>query len=229
MQNFLYIISLDHLEANLPCWQILPDTVIQHAAKMHHKKDQIAFLSGKWMVENFIGPLQNLQFNPYGKPYLSGKPSFNLSHSENLLLFSISKDHHIGVDTEQIREIDIKDYTSVLHPNESAYIDNDSHRFYTIWCRKEALLKCYGIGLCDHMNTIDVTTALHYFENSFTAFDFTIGDSYAGSLAAPRPFSHIHVSFGYFTDEGFCESQQETVCFDNFTSALKHHLFDFSC
>jgi 4'-phosphopantetheinyl transferase len=95
-----------------------------------------------------------------GKPYLHDKlkPAsglqFNLSHTRNMALLAVTRDHEIGVDIEHI---DRKtDWTGIAKrfftkPEQSALFKlPESLRqqaFYKLWTRKEAYMKVMGTGL----------------------------------------------------------------------------------
>ncbi|WP_265266622.1 4'-phosphopantetheinyl transferase family protein [Spirulina subsalsa] len=100
---------------------------------------------------------QRLQFSytPNGKPSLTDfSLSFNLSHSHQLALYSITPRYPIGVDLEHLRPI-----ANVLQlaqrfftPREAAQIAtlNSSGQeiaFFQAWTRKEAYLKATGEGI----------------------------------------------------------------------------------
>lgn len=65
-----------------------------------------------------------------GKPHLrsGGELKFNLSHSEGLALVAVTHGRPVGVDVELIKE-------------------RRPLAFYEDWVRKEARLKCLGVGL----------------------------------------------------------------------------------
>jgi 4'-phosphopantetheinyl transferase len=92
-----------------------------------------------------------------GKPRLATAPerlAFNLSHSGELTLVAVSRGREVGVDVE--REKPARDLVALaeraLAPEDAAAVrsaaeDERSRRFYALWTRHEARLKCLGIGL----------------------------------------------------------------------------------
>ncbi len=101
----------------------------------------------------------NIDFNKYGKPYISNNPLyFNLSHSEDIALVSISFHGQVGIDIEFLKsEIDMLGIAQrFFHPIEFEQLikippENRSHYFYTCWTGKEAFLKAKGIGIANHL------------------------------------------------------------------------------
>lgn len=92
-----------------------------------------------------------------GKPSLATAPerlAFNLSHSGELTLVAVSRGREVGVDVE--REKPARDLIALaeraLAPEDAAAVrtaseDERSRRFYALWTRHEARLKCLGVGL----------------------------------------------------------------------------------
>lgn len=92
----------------------------------------------------------------HGKPRLAIEPerlAFNLSHSEGLALVAVSRGREVGVDVE--REKPERDLVALaeraLSPEDAAAVrdavgEERAQRFYRLWARHEARLKCLGVG-----------------------------------------------------------------------------------
>ena len=97
--------------------------------------------------------------NAYGKPSLVNNDyiHFNISHSGNYIACAIS-DKPVGIDIEQIRPVDLKIAERFFTPYETEYIKDDEHsnRFYEVWTKKEAYIKCIGKGLYITLSTFNV-------------------------------------------------------------------------
>ncbi|GLC31301.1 4'-phosphopantetheinyl transferase family protein [Clostridium omnivorum] len=130
--------------------------------------------------------------NDYGKPFLKDYPKFkfNISHSGDFLVCAFD-DTEIGIDIEQINQIDYREIAnSFFSESEVDYIlDKDSNdalsRFYDIWTLKESYVKCCGLGvtmplesfsICinEHDN-IGVVANNHWKSYSFKRFDISEG------------------------------------------------------
>ncbi len=111
--------------------------------------------------------LDSIKLTSYGKPFfsLTTQPEkqpvfkkkqsalrktacFNISHSGSYCICGIHTSE-IGVDIEQIKPVELKDFYSILTGSEQKFINKSSdpfHGFYTIWTRKEAVIKALGTG-----------------------------------------------------------------------------------
>jgi 4'-phosphopantetheinyl transferase len=85
----------------------------------------------------------------HGKPYLPGSGlHFNMSDSGDVALYAVALDMEVGVDVERIRDIDTRAIASRFLPAaEAGAVSTDPADFFRIWTRREAYLKCIGIGL----------------------------------------------------------------------------------
>lgn len=105
---------------------------------------------------------------PSGKPFIKEGIAFNLSHSARSVVVALieSTDKSaVGVDIECFREIaDLESMIEmVCHPDEIQQLDRCHDRskgFFTLWTTKEALLKAYGSGLIDDLNSINCLPSL---------------------------------------------------------------------
>ena len=94
----------------------------------------------------------DLIYNENGKPYLKKENIyFSLSHSNGIVALVINKEE-IGLDIEEIKDIDKKVINNVLNEEELAYYRKLNEKdklnyFYEIWCSKEAYIKKKGLSL----------------------------------------------------------------------------------
>jgi 4'-phosphopantetheinyl transferase len=89
----------------------------------------------------------------HGKPVLNGGPGFSLTHAGELVGVAVHEAGPVGLDVEQERDLaDIEGMAAhACSPAESA---PDAAAFFTLWTRKEALLKATGEGLASPMSAI---------------------------------------------------------------------------
>lgn len=89
----------------------------------------------------------------HGKPVLPGGPGFSLTHAGDLVGVAVHPGGDVGLDVEQARELaDLPAMAGhVCSPRETAA---DAEAFFTLWTRKEALLKAVGTGLATPMSAI---------------------------------------------------------------------------
>ena len=115
-------------------------------------------------------PAAQLTFstNPHGKPALSAPENtwlqFNLSHSGDLILFAVTRDHSVGIDGEHISPPDnfprlVEQFFS-KNENAAFLTLPESKRaaaFFAGWTRKEAYVKALGTGVSLPLDHFDVT------------------------------------------------------------------------
>ncbi len=98
---------------------------------------------------------------PHGPPRLADLPGLYLSvsHSGDLVVLASCPDRWVGVDVQQIpAALEPGVAALILSPGERrAGQDWDTAQLITVWCRKEAVLKCVGSGLMSPMTALTVT------------------------------------------------------------------------
>ena len=151
---------------------------------------------------------QHLRFqsNQFGKPSLLASSdakivSFNVSHSEGLLLVAITLDRLVGVDVEWIRpivEVDaiVRDcFGTGERALMAAASSSDKERvFHVCWTRKEAYIKALGKGLSIPLNSFDISAgddpACAAVSNSAMAewevIDLPLPAGYVGALVVQK-------------------------------------------
>ncbi|MCI8472300.1 MAG: 4'-phosphopantetheinyl transferase superfamily protein [Clostridiales bacterium] len=116
-----------------------------------------------------------LSTNSYGKPFLKNNQDyhFNISHTHNMIAVAISS-NPVGVDVERTREIDTGIAKRFFTKREQNYIEKSQddlyERFFEIWTKKEAYIKCTGKGLSVPLDSFDVTG------KSLSERFYTVGD-----------------------------------------------------
>ncbi len=191
---------------------------IERAAKYKFDRDRARFIIGRALLRIMLGNI--LDFNPfqieiesnnYGKLILSNIKQqnlhFNLSHSQDYIIYAFCFNDEVGIDIEKIDtsinhlEISENYFTDmeIEYLKDSADKDAIAKRFFTIWTRKEALLKAMGVGLAVDLKKIDVTTdsidlsrgniklpsdILKYWivKNLFIEDEFKVAISYSGAI-----------------------------------------------
>lgn len=129
-----------------------------------------------------------IKTNEAGKPYLASFPyyEYNISHTRNAVAVALS-DAPIGIDIERIRDIDINIAHDIFTDNELAYLfskENDyKQRFFTLWTKKEALIKYGGKGLPSNLKSFDVTESL-----PATSISTITADEYVISICSDKKF-----------------------------------------
>ena len=138
------------------------------------KRSVIGEMLAKKAVEEFCGVSAEdiiLRAGENGKPYAENADvNFNISHSGNLVVCAVH-DKPVGIDVEQIRNIELKVAKRVYTHNELFYLfgfnpaeedfclvpdEKMRLRFFELWTAKEAYLKYTGEGILAELKTLEV-------------------------------------------------------------------------
>jgi 4'-phosphopantetheinyl transferase len=148
------------------------------AARFHFPQDRRHFVAAhgilRTILPRYLGraPAQ-LEFcnGAAGKPELAPGCKadglrFNLSHSQGLALFAITRDHEIGVDLEGVRaDFAWEEIASrFFAPREVEALrlvpaPSRAEAFFNCWTRKEAFVKARGEGLSIPLDQFEVSLA----------------------------------------------------------------------
>lgn len=97
----------------------------------------------------------------FGKPFVKNPPDlhFNLSHTRNGIAIAFS-DSPVGIDIEAVRTDEREIAERFFTVDEYNYIYSDVNerkkRFFEVWTKKEAYIKCLGKGLSISLNSFSV-------------------------------------------------------------------------
>lgn len=109
-------------------------------------------------------------YNEFHKPFLKDSNiHFNFSHAEDFAICAIVAGGSVGVDVEEIKEIDVNAMAKIVFSEEEKRsVENLSDEkkrlaFYTIWTGKEAYGKALGCGIMYplHQLTIPSSNSLY--------------------------------------------------------------------
>ena len=148
------------------------------AARLYFDRDRDRFIAGRGILRDILGRYLNrapeslsFDYGPYGKPALAAEPGgisirFNVSHSQGLGLYAVTRAGEVGVDLEQIRpKLAIAEIAErFFSPREVATLRTlpaveQRLAFFRCWTRKEAYIKARGAGLSTPLNEFDVSLA----------------------------------------------------------------------
>jgi len=144
----------------------------------------------------------NIDFysNDYGKPYLRGNKNFhfNISHSGDWVTCAINN-KPIGVDVEQIKQINIRMFQPFLSPEECKSLNPEKkdalRHFYELWTYKESFIKCIGLGLSIPLDsfTIRFTDRIQVLNKAgdilsrFHFYQYNIDSNYKLAICSQNP------------------------------------------
>lgn len=206
--------SVDVSDAELNVYRNqLSTRELHRAAQFRFLRDRARFIARHGLLRALLGrylgiPPHQLRFcyGQHGKPALAGPCSlplkFNLSHSDGLALYAISRTCEVGIDVERVREefpwqevvgqvLSIRERAGLFHLPPALR----RAAFYTSWTRKEAFLKATSQGFADPLDRFDVSwnpeepvTLLERRVDAsavsrWSLYDVSPGASYVGALA----------------------------------------------
>jgi 4'-phosphopantetheinyl transferase len=165
-----------------------------------------ASLLGKILLKNGLlfhgyNPdiMNTISRNQYGKPIIDNGPFFSISHAEELVVCVISTDQKVGIDVELIKEVDLNEYLSGLHPSEIEYLikrKNLSKDFFSVWTKKEAVIKADGRGFSLNLNEFDVLNSKVVIEaKEWSLMVVNVDNRYSCHLALEDPREEINLYF----------------------------------
>jgi|SRR5271170_1875167 len=142
------------------------------AARFHFEEHRRYFIAARGMLRELLGRYLavdataiEFSYNPHGKPAVDGL-YFNLSHSDNMALFAISRTREVGVDIERINpsfagEQIPEQYFSPAEVKilRSLPKERQTEAFFNCWTRKEAYVKARGLGLSLELHSFEVSLA----------------------------------------------------------------------
>jgi len=191
-QNLKY---LEQFEALLT-----PEETLR-AGRYKQQKDTFRFIVSRGVQRIILGqyldtPPARLQFvlGDNKKPHLVGidgnKVHYNLSHSGDWIVLAIAL-LPVGADVEFVDPI--FPFQDILEDNfsraEADYVGTSPERFFTLWTRKEAILKATGQGLGDHLKITPALDGEHILESSLIGTNknwllhgFNIAPGYIGTV-----------------------------------------------
>ncbi len=165
------------------------------ANRFFHSKDREVYLLGKYVLRKILAAQtglapQKIIFSKTHshKPFFEGQ-EFNLSHSGDHVYLAFSP-CSIGIDAEKNNlDFDLQPIVDACFSEEEcAMLSTEDYRrnFYTIWTRKEALLKATGEGLCDDMTQVPTIKGHVYRDGQLYFLATRRHEDYIVSYATPH-------------------------------------------
>lgn len=174
-QVHVWCLDLMQSEATVTqLYELLSADEQQRAQRFRFPKDQQAYTVARGGLRILLSrylqcPAADLRFTygAYGKPAIAHPVTsleFNVSHSQGLALYAITRDRTVGIDLEYIRTdfptLEIaKSYFSAAEQAElrSLPASLQPEAFFNAWTRKEAYIKAIGQGLSMPLTEFDVS------------------------------------------------------------------------
>lgn len=179
--------------------QQLPFPMQQSIQSYQLSEDRQRVLSGKLLLLKALILLQcipdelhKMQFNEFGRPWLSKSFDFNITHSGELVAVTAARDIRVGIDIEEIQNTDFEDFRQTMSEAQWQQIKKDTdplNMFYKFWAAKEAILKAMGTGFSFPPANIETdfnTSVVN--ERIWHLQELSISSQYAGFIATDKPF-----------------------------------------
>jgi 4'-phosphopantetheinyl transferase len=173
--------------------------------------DRDRFLVGRaklrWLLGRYLDvdpAAVQLAEGEHGKPYLPDASraglEFNLSHSADVVVVAVARHRWVGVDVEQVRtDLDVDGLAKRLFSAaERSLLDRTPSQqryeaFFTLWTRKEALLKAAGTGFAipaEHVEAVPGRPARVFTDDLPTTWSvggFATQPGYRAAVAVSPP------------------------------------------
>jgi 4'-phosphopantetheinyl transferase len=159
-------------------WGTLSADERARAGRFHFQRDRDHFVAARGRLRDILSrylgtPPDGLRFSydGYGKPSLVGAVGggplrFNVSHSQGVALYAVTKGREVGVDVEFVREdfagLEIAEHFFSRREVEALRAVAPGERasaFFDCWTRKEAYIKARGEGLSHPLHLFTVSLA----------------------------------------------------------------------
>ena len=150
----------------------------ERAGRFHFQRDRDRFTVARGLLRGILGGYLNsaperlrFEYGAQGKPTLAaghnpGGLRFNVSHSEGVALFAVTRGREVGVDVERVSaRVSCEEIAGrFFSPREVAGLRalpaaSREAAFFDCWTRKEAYIKACGAGLSLPLDGFDVTLA----------------------------------------------------------------------
>ena len=180
MKNIeLEILHINEIENNY-------DLIIKNISKERKNKskryikknDELLSIGAGYFLFKYFKEKQ-IKISKNGKPYIEGGPCFNISHSNEYVIFAKSFDSEIGVDIEYISKENEDAIRYVLNESEKNNIKEEE--LFQMWTSKESLLKCDSKNILDiknipglPLNGIKIYNGNKYYTNTFKYENYSI-------------------------------------------------------
>ncbi len=222
-------------------WLNLPDALLrqleatlapderQRAARFVFARDRQAYIASRGILRNILAHYTQaapealvFDYNHEGKPVLAAGCGgdwlhFNVTHSAQLALYALRRGGAVGVDVEQMR--DLEDLEALAESTFSAAetaalrslpVYQHVEAFFTCWTRKEAFIKAVGKGLSYPLKDFDVSLRpgdpprflriANEDSGSWSLAELRPADGFIGAVAVPAPKVSVHM--GWWTVAG---------------------------
>lgn len=157
--------------------QVFEDYLLELPAAMQTKvcqfrrwEDSHTALMGKILLRemastyfNFPDILDQISYSETKKPEVAGSVSFNISHSEDLVVCVMGDNWRLGVDVEKLVAVEfthLNDYMTEAEWDQIHLAKDPNEAFLNNWTQKEAVIKADGRGLSIPIKEVKIQNSL---------------------------------------------------------------------
>ncbi len=183
----------------------VPSELQSKIIRYHRWQDRQAHLFGKLLLMKGLeytgysnSLMKNIKYNKFHRPYISQDGlDFNISHSGEFVVCAIGKEIRVGIDIEEIKPVNLKDFGMAMNVGEWDEILNAPapfDQFYKYWTIKESVVKADGRGLYIAPKNVSITRpVLNYNFQNWYIHDLDINADYPSTLATSRPNINVEL------------------------------------
>jgi 4'-phosphopantetheinyl transferase len=148
------------------------------AGRFYFRKDRERYIVGRGLLRMLLGQYLRvgpdavrLWYTAHGKPVLVSEIgesdlTFNVAHSDSLILYAVARGREVGVDLERLRPgVECRELAEwFFSPREAAELaavppEQQERAFFAGWTRKEAYIKALGLGMAVPLDRFAVSLA----------------------------------------------------------------------
>ena len=208
-------------ESDVHVWQVNLDAIAAdptllsideqlRADRYKFEQHRSRFVAGRGFLRSLLSRYLNtdpraLEFNyeSHGKPFLKhSQIQFNVAHSQHLALYAVTYDRAVGIDIEQIREIEQLDslVQRFFLPSELRVIQAQPDLFFQYWTCKEAFLKATGTGL-SKLKELEIeqaqlkTVPIEARSRHWQLQELRINDQFAGAIVIEQNCPKLSLNY----------------------------------
>jgi 4'-phosphopantetheinyl transferase len=162
-----YYDGIDHGQMHHAYRALLDEEEKSRQQRFHFERDRWRYLVTRALVRTVLSHYEAVapedwifSVNGYGRPEIANRGigdtrlSFNISHTDGLIVLGVTKGRAVGVDVENVhtREVSVDIADRFFSPGEVAALarlpkNHQRDRFFEYWTFKESYIKARGMGL----------------------------------------------------------------------------------
>jgi 4'-phosphopantetheinyl transferase len=196
--NIFYTFFKNPLEENLfaDYLSLLPADLRERNSRYIRWQNRHSHLFGKLLLMEALKVYgietdiwKYVEYNSYERPSLTLRDyDFNISHSGNVVICAVAKNVRLGIDIEENRNVNLKNFRGVMSSAQWDEINNAKYplkEFYKYWTIKESVIKADGRGFLIPLDKLSVeNSTVRYEDKSWFVQEVEVASGYSAALAA---------------------------------------------